>query len=313
MKKMKLSTRLTILLAGILLVVLFFQAVVSNRYIRDEKKLEALNSTSELYQTLKETKSFRHISLEPFSSIRISFGGNIQILRGERYEAFFSTLLPEYTCVMDGNILNINQLNSSNRRSQLYIFLPEEPDTIGLFQPYSIDCRIFGFTGKETTLMTGSGSYTLFTDMSYINLWSRKSDIRLHPSEEYTTTLDSVSLQVWSDSASFVLEDQKSKYLNAAIHLNESKFHINVHAASKIGNMTIEGSLVGRPDENTFYPTRYYENKSTFSYPSSCDSLIFHLTCPEGKDHRLELDLKKPSGYEEIGISKNISLMRKLN
>ncbi len=275
MKKMKLSNQLSILFLVIILMLLGYQGYVSNRVIPDEVKLWDRQSPKEIYSVVKELKTYKRMKASPFSSVVIDDNISVTLLKGEVFDVFYSNYF-NIKVEQDGDKLKIKSRSDApfldNSRSPVYVFMPEDPDTVTVYGDRNASCKIFGFLGTNTWLDLRSSSAYISTDMPYVNIRQSKNTVNLTPETlDSTAVIDrmNVNAQVEDQSRFKIDRSRKLNTLNATLHLNNGFFNLDITPQTQLGTIKINGTVKGHDPEFDFTDSRI-----NFNY---CDSLIMNL------------------------------------
>ncbi len=305
---MKLSNKLFLSLILIILGILVYQAFVSKKVISDAKKLADVNSPTEIRQIAQGLKTYECISGTPFSSIIIGNNLYVQIMKGSSFEVFYSQY-HRIDVSIENNQLTITGENSENNFSKhngaVYIFLPEDPQTI-IFKDdvkqnrYLSTTCIYGFEGSHTQIQAGLRSLQLYTDMQNVNLKS-SSLLSVYPSTlDPTKVIDQMNLFVQTEG-NFALKPEKMlKKINVDIKANNGDFDLSFDKETQVGLLKIDATFEGKDLD----PKQKDRLRSSYLYGiNSCDSLILHLNNLSGKVYQLSKPATITANYESIQLN----------
>jgi|GEM_PF-3015877 len=232
---MRLSTKLSLGLFAIILLLIVGQIYVSKDIVRD---LNSLNYNPSR-ENLLNSKTYKHLELSAFNSIQIETQ-DVRIVKGERYEVFYNSVLHSEPQLENGKLI----VKGIEQRTKvyIYIFLPDL-QSLEVANTWYNNVGLFGFSGKNTKIVFETPesiehfSYlNLHTDLSEIDLLLKRMEIYLNVEK------DVEKLNVSLSNACLNMRDLSNTVQNFNLQMKGGGFDIKPIKPDLLRNIHLNGT-----------------------------------------------------------------------
>ncbi len=295
---MKLSTKLSIGLLGIILILIIIQIVYGERVTNDLISLRE----NESIETLSGLKTMKEQPVEPFNEIEIS-ETPVKILKGDKYTVFYGTYMKNLQIKQEKGKLIINSTDNNMIKNPVYIYLPQDPSVIN-FHHSSISSEIRGFEGKNTQINCSYGAQNIVTDLIFLNIKQKDnySSFRIIGKDLSDTTMRRINAK--SENSRFNLKNENLR-TDLDMQLDQSSFHLNYDTTDSINNnIRIKGTV---NSSSSIIHSYKPEKKDMILY---CDTFLLDIKgFDPGQSYTIEIP--NITGAKEYSIQKsdNVSII----
>jgi len=231
---MRLSTKLSLGLFAIILLLIVGQIYVSKDIVRD---LNSLNYNPSR-ENLLNSKTYKHLELSAFNSIQIETQ-DVRIVKGERYEVFYNSVLHSEPQLENGKLI----VKGIEQRTKvyIYIFLPDL-QSLEVANTWYNNVGLFGFSGKNTKIVFEALEHYLGfsssfdTDLSEIDLLLKSMEMHLNVGK------DVEKLNVSLSNACLNMRDLSNTVQDFNLQMKGGGFDIKPIKPDLLRNIHINGT-----------------------------------------------------------------------
>ncbi len=312
---MKLSNKLIIALIIVILGLIAYQVVISDRIIRNTRELQEKQSPEALKQALEQSDIYTSMPCSSIKQVVVHDDVSVQFMKGTESKVYYSDY--NNVCVeLDEDKLFVSKKvgNSIQGFRKVYVFLTQEPESISFLQKDNHKKQpnfssIYGFNGSQLLLNVKEWLH-LDTDMKEIYVRQKGCDLTISPAVmDSLGSIQEMSIFTESERGKIRVDASMSrlKLLHADIKLNAGTFDLYMKEIH-LGNVRITGSLQGDKKKKEDH---YYPQKKSYLSAFVCDSLFLDLECKENEFSEVIIWKSLKTNFEDIRCSENITLVRR--